>query len=62
MRSHPFTGKIEGTASLKTIYIEFENDLTTANEAAIENMKLGHGKSLVVSCKPTLYNVDIYEG
>ena len=52
----------EGSASLKTIYIEFENDLTTINKAAVENMKLGHGKSLVVSCKPIVYDVDNYEG
>ena len=58
----PCSGKTEGTASFKTIYIEFEDDLTTAKEAAIKNMELGHGESLVVTCRPAVYNVDNYEG
>ena len=57
IRSRPFSGETDNV-SLKEIFIECENDLTTDNIDAVEKMEL---KSLDVFSKAKEY-IRFYEG
>ena len=58
IRSRPFSGETVNNVSLKEIFIECENDLTTDNIDAVEKMEL---KSLDVFSKAKEY-IRFYEG